>query len=76
MTDNRVSLRDRAKMLTATLASYQELTELHELLIDKCDAVERLLAQHHGAEKVTEEQIEACLVCAPLLRKSSAKEAV
>jgi hypothetical protein len=66
-TPKHVSLRDKAKMLAPVLASYNELTELHELLADKCAAVERLLAAHHGAETVTEEQIGMCLTCAQLL---------
>ena len=63
-------------MLSALAQSYQELTELHELLIGKCEGVERLLAEHHGAKKVTEEQIEGCPTCAPLLKVSAVKEAV
>ena len=69
-TPAKTSLRDKAKMLGAVLQSYQELTELHEILTNKAAAVERLLAQHHGAETVTEEQIEACETCAPLLMKA------
>lgn len=53
------SLRDRMRLLI----------ELFEIERDKCAAVERLLAQHHGAETVTEEQIQGCETCAPLLTK-------
>lgn len=54
--------------------SYDQLREMYGILFDKCAAVERLLAEHHGAETVNEDQVKACPTCGPLLMVKDTKE--
>jgi hypothetical protein len=60
----KTSVRDRERIMAARL---EYAAEMFAILSEKCAAVERLLAAHHGAEVVTEEQIELCVTCYPLL---------
>lgn len=62
----KVSLRDRLRDAVLVVES---LKEMYAIECDKSATLETLLANHHGAEKVTEEQVHLCVTCSPLLHK-------
>lgn len=67
MIESRLSMRERARMVDTLAEQVIQVEAMYTILVQKVEAIERLLAAHHGAETMDFAQCKDCETCGPLL---------